>query len=143
LENIELEYDGITHSDTVFIRLDSLQKVPEREKNYPEFDMFGELPSWALYVRHTEGVILKNIIFKLKKNDFRPALVFDDVINLFTKKVVFSSKCSRPIVFCKDVKKGKLQFTFPKRAEALGMFTETQISGECLELIYNFKYKRM
>ena len=41
--------------------------------------MFGELPAWGLYVRHTKGISFKNIILKAREQDYRPAVVFDDV----------------------------------------------------------------
>jgi hypothetical protein len=56
--------------------------VPEVPKKYPEFSMFGELPAWGFYVRHVEGLQMKNVVLKLKKADYRPAIVFDDVDGL-------------------------------------------------------------
>ena len=44
--------------------------------------MFGELPAWGFYVRHAEGLQMKNVVLKLKKFDYRPAIVFDDVDGL-------------------------------------------------------------
>ncbi len=49
--------------------------------------MFGELPVWGLYVRHVDGISLKNVNFKLKENDFRPSLIFDKVQNLEMDKI--------------------------------------------------------
>ena len=49
--------------------------------------MFGELPAWGLYVRHAEGLSLTNARFKIKHADYRPAFVFDDVINLNLDKI--------------------------------------------------------
>ena len=59
-----------------------MDEVPEQIAEYPEFSTFGELPAWGLYVRHTKALTLKNISLSLKKPDFRPAYVFDDVENL-------------------------------------------------------------
>jgi hypothetical protein len=43
--------------------------------------MFGELPAWGLYMRHVEGITLKNIKMKIENPDYRPAIVLDDVSN--------------------------------------------------------------
>jgi hypothetical protein len=59
-----------------------VKDVPEQIAKYPEFSMFGELPAWALYVRHVEGLKLQNIRFCLRDTDFRPAFVFDDAIHV-------------------------------------------------------------
>ena len=82
LENIEINYQGggdILIANSPLSKLDS---VPEQEKNYPEFSMFGELPAWGFYVRHMDGLTMKNIKVSIAETDYRPAFVFDDVKNL-------------------------------------------------------------
>ena len=56
--------------------------VPEQINKYPEFTMFGELPSWGLYLRHIRNITLKNVRLTLKYSDFRPAIVEEDVEGL-------------------------------------------------------------
>lgn len=62
-----------------------LDDVPEKVAEYPEFSMFGELPAWGFYVRHVNGLYMKNIKLSIEAPDYRPALVFDDVRNLVVK----------------------------------------------------------
>jgi hypothetical protein len=81
LENVEVVYRGEAHKDTAWFGTDSLEKVPEKESDYPEFSMFGELPAWGLYVRHVRGLLLRNVTMRVR-SDFRPAIVFDDVKGL-------------------------------------------------------------
>lgn len=57
-------------------------EVPEAEGKYPEANMFGALPAYALYARHVEGLTLRNIKTRWEEPDRRPALVFDDVKDL-------------------------------------------------------------
>ena len=52
--------------------------------------MFGELPSWGFYVRHVEGLTMKNVTLRLRDKDFRPALVFDDVHGLHLENMSLS-----------------------------------------------------
>jgi hypothetical protein len=85
LENINVTFGGGADKNYAYVSLDSLAKVPEREKEYPEFSMFGELPAWGLYVRHANGLQLKNVTIKYLEKDFRPAIVLDDV-----KQVAFT-----------------------------------------------------
>lgn len=82
LENIEISYPGRANKGYAHISLWNLDAVPEVENKYPEFSMFGELPSWAFYVRHVDGLEMKNVRVNVRKEDFRPAYVFDDVKNL-------------------------------------------------------------
>lgn len=82
LENISITFPGGASRDSAWRSPDSLTLVPEREQDYPEFSMFGELPAAGLFVRHAKGLRLKNVQLIFKKEDFRPARIFDDVSGL-------------------------------------------------------------
>jgi hypothetical protein len=56
--------------------------VPDLERDYPEFFIFGVLPAYGLYVHHAQGITLSNVKFHLETEDLRPAVVCDDVQNL-------------------------------------------------------------
>lgn len=82
IENVELLCPGRGTKGMAYVPLDRLDLVPEQERNYPEFNMFGELPSWAFYIRHAKGVTLRGIRLFLLDDDFRPAIVADDAEGL-------------------------------------------------------------
>lgn len=81
LENIKIIYPGRGNQAYANMPLDRLDDVPENIDHYPEFSMFGELPAWGLYIRHVNGLNLKNVELKIRKADYRPAIVLDDVNN--------------------------------------------------------------
>ncbi len=56
--------------------------VPEKEKDYPEFKMFGELPAYGLFCRHVRNLTIRNVRLGFDAPDHRPALICDDVENL-------------------------------------------------------------
>lgn len=56
--------------------------VPEFPAKYPEEGMFGELPAYALYVRHARDVILNDLRVRSTQADARPPIGFDDVRGL-------------------------------------------------------------
>ncbi len=100
LENIEINYPGRGNNGMAILPLYRLKDVPEVEAEYPEFHMFGELPSWGFYVRHVKGLTLKNITLKAQKKDYRPAYVFDDVSGLKMNQLVIQEKDQpKPLVF--------------------------------------------
>lgn len=85
LKNIDIHFGGGGTKDTAYIPITALERIPEHPKEYPEFSMFGELPAWGFFLRHTEGVHFKRVTLHLLEKDYRPAIVTDDVLN-FTKK---------------------------------------------------------
>lgn len=52
---------------------------PERETNYPEPSMFGELPAYGFFIRHARGVELTNVEVGFMTEDLRPAFHLEDV----------------------------------------------------------------
>ena len=79
LENIQITYPGRGNKAYAHMPTWRLDAVPEAKEDYPEFSMFGELPAWGLYVRHVEGLTMKNVQLMIKEADYRPAIVLDDV----------------------------------------------------------------
>lgn len=62
---------------------DSIAMIPENVKGYPENRMFGtELPAAGFYIRHAEGIKLRNISLQVPNGEQRPFLVADDVQGL-------------------------------------------------------------
>jgi polygalacturonase len=108
LENIEINYPGRASKGMAYIPLSRLNQVPEAVKDYPEFSMFGELPAYGFYVRHVNGISMKNIKLTLDDSDFRPAFVFDDVQNLKMKTINLPQEKHKQIIF-KDVVSSTLE----------------------------------
>ena len=80
LRNITINFGGGGRKEVAYLPVDSLHRIPEHPKEYPEFSMFGELPAWGLFLRHTEGVHLRRVRFRLKEADYRPMIVRDDAL---------------------------------------------------------------
>ena len=73
LSNIRIYYQG---SGT---REQAALDPPEREKDYPEPVMFGEMPTYGFFIRHVDGIQMDNIEVSYMKPDARPAFVLNDV----------------------------------------------------------------
>jgi parallel beta-helix repeat protein len=74
LENIQLELPGGGTAEDAKIQL------PEKEKAYPEFEMFGKtMPACGIYARHIRGIKFQRVRTSLVKPDARPATVLIDV----------------------------------------------------------------
>ncbi len=74
LESIHLELPGGGTEK------DAKVKFGEKEKNYPEWDMFGKtMPAYGIYARHLRGVRFDKVTVGLLKPDARPSTVLIDV----------------------------------------------------------------
>jgi polygalacturonase len=74
LKNIQIELAGGGKLADAQIQL------PEKEKAYPEYSMFGKvMPAYGIYARHVRGIIFKNVRTTVKNPDARPASIFVDV----------------------------------------------------------------
>ena len=109
IENVNIVYQGGADRKVACFGLDSLAKVPECINSYPEFSMFGELPAWGFYVRHTDGLQLKNVTVSYKDEDFRPAYVFDDVAGLQLNNVSVPTATEMPVIVFRNTKKPVLE----------------------------------
>lgn len=73
LSNLRLSFEGggtEEHADRI---------VPEKATAYPEYSMFGVLPTYGLFCRHVKGLKLMNVQLQLAKADQRRAVIFEDV----------------------------------------------------------------
>jgi hypothetical protein len=109
LENIEIVYPGRGNRGMANIPLSRLAHIPEKEAEYPEFSMFGELPAWGFYVRHVDGLIMNNVKLKVLAPDYRPSIVFDDVLNLELKSMEVLGDSKEKYVILKDTKGAKIE----------------------------------
>jgi hypothetical protein len=98
LENMRITMPGGADPDVAQIPLDEVHRVPELHQRYPEFSMFGELPAWALFLRHTRGIVLRQSRFDLKSPDFRPAVVLDRSVDTELDGISLDLKSGRPLI---------------------------------------------
>jgi len=90
LKNVEIVYPGGGNPNYAKIGSDELDKVPELGDKYPEFSMFKELPAWGFYIRHAKGIVFENVRLSCEKEDYRTAVVLDDVHGIRFEKLEVS-----------------------------------------------------
>ena len=73
LTNIRIAYQG---GGTA---ADAALDPPEKENEYPEPDMFGNIPAYGLYARHVDRLTARDVQFTLDTADARPAVTLQDV----------------------------------------------------------------
>ncbi len=73
LSNIRIYYRGGGKRELADVQ------PPERETNYPEPSMFGEIPAYAFFIRHAKGDTLSNVGVSYLSDELRPPFVLHDV----------------------------------------------------------------
>ena len=73
LKDIKLYYKGGGTEEQ------AKREIPPLEKGYPEPSAFGTTPSYGLYARNVNGLILDDIQLNLLADDRRPAVYLDSV----------------------------------------------------------------
>ncbi|MEO8860653.1 MAG: glycosyl hydrolase family 28 protein [Ginsengibacter sp.] len=87
LDHISITTLGGADGDSYKMSAKNLNEVPENPKVYPEYDMFGELPSWGIYIRHAKDIKFNNMSFICTKKDFRNPVVLDDAHDCLFKEM--------------------------------------------------------
>lgn len=84
--------------------------IQEKEGAYPNSFMFGRLPSYGFYVRHTDGLTLQNVTVTSQVGDPRPMLSCDDLQQLTVNGVTGTpSDPSQPFLDLKNVRGAQIQ----------------------------------
>src|SRR6266498_2752194 len=73
LSNIRIYYQG---GGT---KAQAALEPPERENDYPEPSMFGEIPAYGFFIRHVNDIEMDKVEVSYLKEDARPAFVLNDV----------------------------------------------------------------
>jgi polygalacturonase len=67
---------------------DAALEPEEKETEYPEPDMFGNMPAYGLYARHVKTISARDLVFSTDKPDARPAFRFDDVAGVDLERLI-------------------------------------------------------
>jgi polygalacturonase len=87
LDHISINTPAGADESSYKISAKNLAEVPENPKDYPEYVMFGELPSWGIYIRHAKDIKFSNIDLTCTKKDFRNTIVLDDAHDCIFNKI--------------------------------------------------------
>jgi hypothetical protein len=67
---------------------DAALQPEEKESEYPEPDMFGNIPAYGLYARHVKALSARDVVFTTDKPDARPAFRFEDAAGVDLDRMV-------------------------------------------------------
>lgn len=99
LNNITLTLPGGANKALAKITTGNLKDIPEKPNSYPEYNMFGELPSWGVYIRHARDIQVTNLSITAAKPDYRTAIVLDDVQKASFRKLTVKEPGNKKRIF--------------------------------------------
>ena len=73
LSNIRIFYRGGGKKELAEVQ------PPEREINYPEPSMFGDMPAYGFFVRHAQAIEFNNVTVNYLDAEMRPPFLLEDV----------------------------------------------------------------
>jgi len=109
LNNIRIYYKG---GGT---RQQAALEPPEKENDYPEPAMFGEIPAYGFFIRHVRGIEMSDITLKYLKDDARPPFVISDAKAIDLNHVQMDHASSVPSIILKDVEDFSIRQSRPLR----------------------------
>lgn len=102
IRNVRITYPGGADRDRAEVPVTALDRIPENRAGYPEYNMFGELPAWGLFLRNARDIRLESVTFNLAKPDFRSGLVAQRVPNLALAGLTFGRTGGNPVMLIAD-----------------------------------------
>lgn len=98
LRNINIVFEG-GGADSLITKY-----MPEKEAEYPEPTMFGQLPAYGFYIRHAEDISFNEIKLSNHAPDARPALFLEDVkLAKFKGSTFNAGKANNSAIVLKNV----------------------------------------
>jgi polygalacturonase len=100
---------------------------PEKENDYPEPAMFGEIPAYGFFIRHVRGLEMSDIEITYLKDDARSPFIISDARSVELRQVAAKHALGVPSFILKDVEDFSLQQSYPLTDVRLGKVARRQL----------------
>ena len=107
LNNIRIYYRGGGTKEQAALQ------PPEKETDYPEPTMFGEIPAYGFFIRHVRGLEMSGITVSVLKDDARPPFFINDGKSIEWRNVKAAHGVGVPTFILNDVENFSLRDSYP------------------------------
>ena len=107
LSNIRIYYEGGGTGEQAAL------EPPEKENDYPEPAMFGEIPAYGFFLRHVKGIEMNDVRVSYLKEDARPAFLLIDVQRADLRNIKATHASGVPTFVLRDIAEFSLQQSQP------------------------------
>lgn len=97
LSNIRIYYQGGGTAAQAALQ------PPEKETDYPEPVMFGEIPAYGFFIRHVKGITMTDVEVSFMKDDMRRPFILNDVVGADFNRVKAQRMPAGKTFLLKDV----------------------------------------
>lgn len=109
LNNIRIYYKG---GGT---KAQAMLTPPEKENEYPEPAMFGEIPAYGFFIRHIRGLEMNNVHVNYLNNDARSPFIIADAVGIDLRHIKAEHGVGVPSFILKNVEDFSIQQSYPLR----------------------------
>ena len=107
LDNIRIYYKGGGTKQQAAL------EPPEKETDYPEPTMFGEIPAYGFFIRHVRGLEMGAIRLSYARDDARAPFILADAKTVDLRDIKAQHGSDVPSFILKDVEDYSLQQSWP------------------------------
>jgi hypothetical protein len=107
LNNIRIYYRGGGTKDQAALQ------PPEKENDYPEPTMFGEIPAYGFFIRHVNGIEMNGVSVSYLKDDVRAAFILLDAKSVDLRNVKAQHAPNTASFILTNVENFSLQQSWP------------------------------
>jgi|SRR5579872_4028759 len=104
--------------------------VPEKERAYPDPDMFGPMPAHGFFLRHVKGIEVDGVKIMATNRDERPAFVLEDVENAEFTRPQVAAVAGMPVFRLQDVNRFRVRAGSQLADVTLGKIDQKEIFAQ-------------
>jgi polygalacturonase len=107
LQNIRIYYRGGGTKQQAALQ------PPEKETDYPEPAMFGEIPAYGFFIRHVRGLEMNNISVSYLKDDARAPFIINDGKSIELRNIKAAHAAGIPTFILGDIENFSIHDSYP------------------------------
>jgi polygalacturonase len=107
LNNIRIYYKGGGTKEQAALN------PPEKENDYPEPTMFGEIPAYGFFIRHVRGLQMNGVNVTYLKDDARAPFIISDAKSIDLRNIKASRANGVPSFILNDVSDFSIRESYP------------------------------
>jgi polygalacturonase len=107
LQNIRIYYRGGGTKQQAALQ------PPEKETDYPEPTMFGEIPAYGFFIRHVRGLEMNNVSVSYLKDDARAPFIINDGKSIELRNVKAAHAAGIPTFILSDIQTFSIHDSYP------------------------------